>query len=405
MATAERILHIERGIVCSMEKEIRQMLVKKQQEKELSQHRDAMEQKCRYQEQRKRADNEQLMEEHAAKAAKQRERREIVLDKKQEEKDIKAAIEKARKERALDKKERIDAEREAELEQHRFEAEARREAAVRAKEQQIWLKEKKANEVWNRLQAHEEACQQIMLNKALESRKIGEHHEWMDRKSKEKREEFKAYQEEMKQITTERLRQKHERAEALTNKKQADIQSLAKIKEDFEAKKREMRNILDEASKTGDLQLINSELEKLKAHQAEMEMKAHQEWAEKSFRSLSQSPRRLQAKSVTTPSSTASTAFPPNGSPLMPGFIKQRGGPSPRPRPNSAPRSQPLSSRSAYFLEPMQSPGSTFQEVRLEPEPDSPAPGSHYAHLMGLFKARVTPVKTKFGKVPGQVLV
>jgi len=370
MATAERILQIERGIVSAMEREVRTMLLQKEREKELARHREAMVRKHLVVEERKKEDHDIIIQEHAIKAVKAQERKERVLANIEEDKMIMAANEAKRKERAIVKQERIAAEREAVTEKQRAEREAKREYIRQVRENLEHIKEQRKVEVWARLKVHDDQCKKVLEKKELDMQERARREVIKDKKTAERREAFRIYQEEIKQQTEERLKKKHIQSTRLQEKKQADLRGLEKMKEEMHVKKREMQDIMKEAERTGDVQKISDELEKLKAHQKEMEERAHQEWAESHLRNSGPgrgSPARLRARSATTSPATTVLEMPMASvtpTPVTPGFTRRGGMGSPVEAERRAVSSDARSK-------------------------DVPAPGTHYAHLMGLFKARL----------------
>jgi len=386
MATDERILQIERGIVCSMEKQIRQMLAQKEHERDTATHRAAMDRKYQIVEARRKEENAVKVEEHEARAAESIIRKQRVLARREEDRQIAHAVEIEKQERAIVKHERILEERETVVERHRAEGEAKREYIRQVKGQLDVIQQERKDEVWARIKAHEMRRVRVQEQKIVQ---VEEHHRievMKDLKTAEKREAFKREQEEIKQLVQASLQKKHDQSARMRQKKEADLLGLMKVKEDLEVKKREMHALMQEAERTGNMQKVNEAMEELIAHKEKLEVSAHEEWAS---RNTVRSPNRRRAQSTTSSSVTSPQ------SPQSPARRKDKALSNPAPpsgngpltRSSSAPRLQRETSqtevRRSQTPPPQRSVSSPAQQEDLL------APGSHYEHLMGLFKAQL----------------
>lgn len=360
MVTAGRVLDLERLVVCSMERDLRLMLNQKQHKSELLEKTAAVSQRHHEIEARKRHEQAILMEDHAAKAAKQAERKERVQANLERDRLLMAAAEESRQVQALQKQEHIAAEREAVVARQRAEGEAKREYIQKVKEQLDQLQEAKQHEYWHSVERHEKQCQRASVQKQVALEKCARRRVLKEKETAERREASKIQQEQLKQVTEERLSKKDLFLIKLRQKKEADMKSITKIKEEFAAKKHNLREILEKAEKTGDLQKVTDELVKLKEHHSELEARAHQEWAENTAmgRSASSSPMRRPGRSGVTPLRTTPV--------------------TPRQQRVLAETPLPFSQRAW-------SPENVQTKLSIE-DKDVPAAGTHYAHLMGVFK-------------------
>jgi len=174
-------------------------------------------------------------------------------------------------------------------------------------------------------------------------------------------------------MTRAALQRKYEQSDRFRHQQLEEMKGLWKVKEEFELKKRQIKDIFEESLKTGDMGKIHEELGKLKAHAAEMEVRAKQEWAE---RSATSSPTKVKLRPW--PHSARSSPMPSTSrsSPASPGRVHA----TPLRLQSSGPR---LNSPSVF---------SRSESSKLSPPPLLP-PGSHYAHLMSLFKVRTASPK------------
>lgn len=346
------------------------MLTTKQKEHQLDVHRSAMLQKHQDLEERKRQEHEVLMEEHAQKAERQKIIRERVLANIDEDKLIVEQTVANRQRRALAKQARLVAEREAEAEQHRSLQEEKRENLINVRKQQELRLDSRKSDIQARMQRHDDLCERALERKDLDMLEHCRRQKLKEERNLERREKFKVFQEEEKQMTEERLRRKYEQTRLVHQEKQADLHGLNRLKQEFADKKDEMRKIVEEAGRTGNMEKAENELARLKQHKEEMESDIKQN------RSTSSSPIKRRARSA-APSPSVSTM-----SPTSPGYTQSLRPPDSA-RPSSAPRL-----RSPGLRSPFQA----SQEMRAASNAqDAASAGNHYAHLMGLFKTRLPP--------------
>lgn len=385
MATAERILKLERGIVYSMEREIRQVMVQRKQESELEDRRQVIARRHNELEERKRAEQVVKAEEAAARAAASKIRHKRTQRNNEEQRQLMLEVEERRRERADERYERTIKERDVVKERYKAEGEAKMEYVRQVKAQFEVIHEEKKQEVLRRL----EAGQERHLRKLEQTKVDMEEHKkkelLKDKKSAEKREAHRQYKEEMRQQAEDTLKKKYEQAASLQLKKASEIQSLEHVKETFTVKKREMMQLMAEAHRTGNMSKVHDALAELKAHQTQMEEKARQEWAAQSRNGIQSSQRRAQSASPRHSSSNLS-------SPVKPGFLTRR---SSRPVSAGALRSPAAAasgySPNAFSLERTVSPGRSPRRP-VSPQQhnqDAPPTGAHYNHLMNLFKERL----------------
>lgn len=183
MASAERILQLERGIVHAMEREMRQILTHREQEKVMVERRAIMAGKMEKLEVHRQEATEKAHKEITAKAEIARGRFAALQANVEEDKLVVAANARERFLHAQEKQQRIAADREAVKERHRTEGEAKREYIAQLREISEEVHETKRQEVLARIQAGEEKRRKLARQKELE---IEEHRRRQLEKEKKK---------------------------------------------------------------------------------------------------------------------------------------------------------------------------------------------------------------------------
>lgn len=384
---SDRIKQIERGLCAALEREVRQIVVHREQEYQVAEHRAAMERKHHEIEERKKIDQNMRIEEHAARAAQQKLRKERALARVEEERNIMATIEQEKIARTAEKRERIARDREESRQEHVAAGEAKREHMRRVREEMSRLDAERRQIIFEKVKKHDDRHKMRVEQQRLDIQERRRMEMLRDIEAAEKREALRQHRDAIRLQVEGDVQRRMIRSDNVKQQQAQDIERFKKIKEEYSERKAQIKYMVAEAEKSGNVEQIRSVLNELKEH-------AHASSPESLFSPGSPLNRR--------PRSARSAGSKPGSSPDS--TIGAEKLSNAQLRAMSAPRSN-AEGRVALAKQRREASstpevGAAVQDlVSQQPDDDTPPLGSYYGHLMGVFNARAAPGRSKSGYV------